>query len=88
MIISIFISTLRRMRSWTTFRKYEGMRLNTSDSMMFVVTNGKVVCKITTGTKRSRKRPLHTKARIRMNSLQAMSLIKSGNNSIFKFLNS
>lgn len=88
MIISVFISTLRRMRSWATFRKYEGIRLNTSDSMMFVVSNGRMVCKITTGKKRSRLRPLHPKSNIRMNSLRAMSLIKSGNNSVIKLLNS
>ena len=86
--ISISISAMRRMRSWASFRKYDGLRLNTSDSVMFVVSNGKAVCKIMTGTKRAHKRPTHTNRRLRMNSEKAVSLIKSGSKSVFKFLNS
>lgn len=88
MIVSIFISAMRRMRSWASFRRYDGLRLNTSDSVMFVVSNGKAVCKIMTGTKRTRKRPTHTNRRLRMNGEKAVSLIKSGSKSVFKFLNS
>ena len=69
------------------FRKYEGMRINTSDSLMFVVTNGKVACKIITGKKRTHKRPEHTNLRLRMSGQRAVSLIKSGSKSVFKFLN-
>ena len=75
------------MRSWTMFRKYDGMRLNTPNSLMLVVTNGKVACKIITGKKRTHKRPEHTKLRFRMSGQRAVSLIKSRSKSVFKFLN-
>ena len=88
MIVSVFISVMRRMRSWASFRRYDGLRLNTSASVMFVMSNGKPVCKIMTGTKRTRKRPTHTAKRLRMSSDKAVSLIKSGSKTVFKLLNS
>lgn len=75
------------MRSLSVFRKYDGLRLNTPDSVRFAMQNGKIVCRIISGTKRARKKPVNTNQRIRMSSLKEASLIKFKGKTVFKFLN-
>lgn len=88
MIVSIFISTIKRMRSWVSFQKYEGIRLTKPNSMRFAVQNGKVVCRVIAGKKMVRKRPSKQKQYFRMSSKKAAAFIKSSGKTFIKFLNS
>lgn len=45
MIVSIFISLKKRLRSWANARKQKKLRMNTKSSVMFISSKGKTVFK-------------------------------------------
>lgn len=46
MIVSLLVSVSRRIRAWTSRKKQKkDLRMNTGDSVMFIVSKGKTVFK-------------------------------------------
>lgn len=85
MIVSIFISLCRRIRS--SIMKHEarsdGIRLNTATSVMFMVAGGKPVFKFITVQDEQQQE----NKQIRKCGGNSVSFIQRNNKAVFKFLN-
>lgn len=84
MTFTVFIALKKRIRSLAKIgKKRNGIRLNTAESVMFMVVGGKPVFKIITG-KRATSR---TDKRIRKSGAASVSFLVHNNKPILKLLN-
>lgn len=87
MIVSIFISLCRRVRSAMRRKaqaRSDGVRLNTASSLMFVSVGGRAVFKFI----RTHETPKPQEDKeMRMSGENTVSLIINNNKPVFKFLN-
>lgn len=85
MIVSVFISLCRRVRSATKHQaRSDGIRINTATSVMFTVVGGKPVFKFIT----AQDVPIQEEKRMRKYGDSSVSFIQRNNKPVFKFLNS